>query len=151
MSATFTLIVRFKVQETAKAKFINQLKELFGHIRREETFVEASLQQDRDDPTSLLAYEMWTETPESIVKNQLTREYRKGFEQAIMDLKVERTPLGTFPSPNGRRPNGSSCPFMAESRGIIVENRLHRSVRSRQCAQRDGISNDKSACVQLWG
>jgi hypothetical protein len=50
------------------------------------------LQQDREDPTSLLAYEVWTETPESIVKNQLTREYRKGIEQAIVDPKVERTP-----------------------------------------------------------
>src|SRR5580692_12139173 len=91
MSVKFTLIVRFKVQETAKAELINQLNDVFSHIEREETFVEASLQQDREDPTSLLAYEVWTETPESIVENQLTREYRKGFEQAIVDLKVERT------------------------------------------------------------
>ena len=92
MSVKFTLIVRFKVQETAKAELINQLKEVFSHIEREETFIEASLQQDREDPTSLLAYEVWRETPESILKNQLTKEYRKGFEQAIVDLKVERTP-----------------------------------------------------------
>ena len=32
MSVKFTLIVRFKVQETAKAELINQLKEVFGHI-----------------------------------------------------------------------------------------------------------------------
>ena len=92
MSVKFTLIVRFKVQEAAKAELINQLKEVFSHIEREETFIEASLQQDREDPTSLLAYEVWRETPESILKNQLTKEYRKGFEQAIVDLKVERTP-----------------------------------------------------------
>jgi quinol monooxygenase YgiN len=92
MPAKFTLIVRFKVQEAAKAEFINQLKDVFGHIQREEAFVEASLQQDREDPTSLLAYEVWTETPESIVENQLKREYRKGFEQVIVDLKVESIP-----------------------------------------------------------
>ena len=92
MSVKFTLIVRFKVQETEKAELINQLKEVFEHIEQEETFIEASLQQDREDPTSLLAYEVWRETPESIIKNQLTKEYRKGFEQAIVDLKVERTP-----------------------------------------------------------
>jgi quinol monooxygenase YgiN len=92
MAVKFTLIVRFKVRETAKAELINQLKEVFGHIEREETFIEASLQQDREDPTSLLAYEVWRETPESILKNQLTKDYRKGFEQAIVDLKVERTP-----------------------------------------------------------
>jgi quinol monooxygenase YgiN len=92
VSVKFTLIVRFKVPETAKAELINQVKEVFGHIEQEETFIEASLQQDREDPTSLLAYEVWRETPESILKNQLTKEYRKGFEQAIVDLKVERTP-----------------------------------------------------------
>jgi hypothetical protein len=26
------------------------------------------------------------------MKNQMTREYGKGFEQAIVDLKIERTP-----------------------------------------------------------
>ena len=97
MSVKFTLIVRFKVQESAKAELINQLKEVFGHIEREETFIEASLQQDREDPTALLAYEVWAETPESILKNQMTREYRKGFEQAIVDFKVERTPTWYVP------------------------------------------------------
>src|SRR5580692_12696247 len=92
MPGKFTLIVRFKVQESAKAELINQLKEVFGHIEREETFVEASLQQDREDPTTLLVYEVWRETPESILKNQLTKGYRKGFDRAIVDLKVERTP-----------------------------------------------------------
>ena len=111
MSVKFTLIVRFKVQETVKAELINQLKEAFSHIEREETFIEASLQQDREDPTSLLVYEVWRETPESILKNQLTREYRKGFEQAIVDLKVERTPLGTCPSPNGKKPDGVLARF----------------------------------------
>ena len=92
MPAKFTLIVRFKVREIAKTELINQLKEVFIFIEREETFVEASLVQDREDPTALLAYEVWHETPESILKNQLTKEYRKAFEQAIVELKVERTP-----------------------------------------------------------
>jgi quinol monooxygenase YgiN len=92
MSVNFTLIVRFKVQEIAKAELITQLNAVFGYIEREETFVKAFLLQDREDPTSLLAYEVWHETPESVLKNQLTKEYRKGFEQAIVDLKVERTP-----------------------------------------------------------
>ena len=41
MSVKFALIVRFKVQETAKAKLITKLKEVFGHIEQEETFIEA--------------------------------------------------------------------------------------------------------------
>jgi quinol monooxygenase YgiN len=92
MSDKITLIVRFKLQEAAKAELVSQLRELFGQIEREETFVEGSLQQDLENPASVLIYEVWRETPESFMKNQMTREYRKGFEQAIVDLKVERTP-----------------------------------------------------------
>jgi quinol monooxygenase YgiN len=91
MSEKITLIVRFKLEESAKAELVSQLKELFGYIEREETFIEASLQQDREDPTSLLVYEVWHETPNSFMKNQMTKEYRKVFEQAIVDLKIERT------------------------------------------------------------
>jgi quinol monooxygenase YgiN len=75
-----------------RGELVSQLKEVLAHIEREETFVEASLQQNLDDPTSLLVYEVWRETPESFMKNQMTKEYRKGFEQAIVDLKIERTP-----------------------------------------------------------
>jgi quinol monooxygenase YgiN len=92
MSNKITLIVRFKLQEAAKAEFVSRLREVFAHIEREEAFVEASLQQALDDPKSILIYEVWRETPESFMKNQMTKEYRKGFEQAIVDLRVERTP-----------------------------------------------------------
>jgi quinol monooxygenase YgiN len=92
MSDRITLIVRFELQEAVKAEFVRRLKEVFAHIEREETFVEASLQQDHEDPKSLLVYEVWRETPESFMKDQMTKEYRKGFEQAIVDLKVDRTP-----------------------------------------------------------
>jgi quinol monooxygenase YgiN len=50
MSDKITLIVRFKLQEGAKAEFVSRLREVFAHIEREEAFVEASLQQDLDDP-----------------------------------------------------------------------------------------------------
>jgi quinol monooxygenase YgiN len=92
MSEKITLIVRFELQEAVKAEFVSRLKEVFAHIEREETFVEASLQQDLESPTSILVYEVWRETPKSFMKNQMTKEYRKGFEQAIVDLKVERIP-----------------------------------------------------------
>jgi quinol monooxygenase YgiN len=93
MSDKITLIVRFELQEAVKAEIVRRLKEVFAHIEREETFVEASLQQDLEGPTSILVYEVWRETPESFMKDQMTKEYRKGFEQAIVDLKVDRTPF----------------------------------------------------------
>jgi hypothetical protein len=38
ISDTITLIVRFKLQEAAKAEFVSRLKEVFAHNEREVTF-----------------------------------------------------------------------------------------------------------------
>ena len=92
MSDRITLIVRFRMDEAVKAEFTAKLQEVFTHIEKEETFVEASLQQDLEDPLCLLNYEVWRETSDSFMKNQIPKEYRKSFEQTIVDLKVERTP-----------------------------------------------------------
>ena len=92
MADKITLIVHFKMDESVKPEFIARLREVFSHIEHEETFVEASLLQDLEDPKSILNYEVWRETPESFMKNQMPKGYRKTFEQAIVDLKVERAP-----------------------------------------------------------
>jgi quinol monooxygenase YgiN len=92
MSEKITLIVRFKLQEQAKAEFVSQLKKVFVHAEQEETFVEASLVQDTRDPESILNYEVWNESPESFIKSQMSKAYRADFEKMIVDLKVERTP-----------------------------------------------------------
>ncbi len=92
MADRITLIVRFKMEESVKPEFVARLKEVFSHIEREQTFVEASLQQDLEDPKSILNYEVWRETPDSFMRNQMPKEYRKAFEQAILDLNVERSP-----------------------------------------------------------
>jgi quinol monooxygenase YgiN len=92
MPEKITLIVRFKLQEQAKAEFVSQLKKVFVHAEQEETFVEASLVQDTRDPESILNYEVWNESPESFIKNQMSKAYRADFEKMIVDLKVERTP-----------------------------------------------------------
>jgi quinol monooxygenase YgiN len=96
MSDKITLIVRFELQEAVKAEFVSRFKEVFAHIEREESFVgvvrRSFIAASLEDPKSLLVYEVWRETPESFMKNQMTKEYRKGFEQAIVDLKVDRTP-----------------------------------------------------------
>jgi quinol monooxygenase YgiN len=75
----------------SKALFEEKLREVFEHIRHEDTFLNASLQEDIAEPEQLLVYEIWQETPESFMKNQVTKPYRRGFEQSIIDLKVERT------------------------------------------------------------
>jgi quinol monooxygenase YgiN len=87
-----TLVVRFRMKESAKEEFTAKLQDVFAHIVKEESFVEASLVQDMRDPESILNYEVWNESPESFMKNQMSKVYRAAFEKMIIDLKIDRTP-----------------------------------------------------------
>jgi quinol monooxygenase YgiN len=46
MQDKITLVVRFRISESAKKEFTAKLRDVFTHIVKEETFVEASLVQD---------------------------------------------------------------------------------------------------------
>ena len=92
MPDKITLVVRFRMNESAKREFTAKLQEVFTHIVKEETFVEASLVQDMRDPESILNYEVWKESPESFMKNRMSKPYRAEFEKMIVDLTIERTP-----------------------------------------------------------
>jgi quinol monooxygenase YgiN len=92
MSDKITLVVRFRISESAKKEFTTKVQDVFAHIANEESFVEASLVQDMRDPESILNYEVWNESPESFMKNQMSKPYRADFEKMIVDLKIERTP-----------------------------------------------------------
>jgi quinol monooxygenase YgiN len=92
MSNKMTLVVRFLMDEGVKKEFIAKLQEVFTYIVKEETFVEASLVQDMRDPRSLLNYEAWNESPESFMKDQMSKGYRAEFEKMIVDLKINRSP-----------------------------------------------------------
>jgi quinol monooxygenase YgiN len=80
------------MEQSAKQEFTARLQDVFEHIVNEETFVEASLIQDMRDPESILNYEVWNESPESFLKNQMSKTYRTEFEKMIVDLKIDRTP-----------------------------------------------------------
>jgi quinol monooxygenase YgiN len=80
------------MEEPAKQEFTAKMQKIFAHIVKEETFVEASLVQDMRDPQCILNYEVWNESPESFMKNQMSKAYRAEFETMIVDLKIDRTP-----------------------------------------------------------
>jgi len=92
MKDRITLVVRFRILASAREEFLKKLEEVFTHIVKEDTFLEASLVQDMGDPESILNYEVWDESPESFMKEQLSKPYRADFEKMIADLKIERTP-----------------------------------------------------------
>jgi quinol monooxygenase YgiN len=92
MSNKITLVVRFRMEESVKEQFVAKLRDIFTRIVKEETFVEASLIQDARDPEIILNYEVWNESPESFMKDQLSKGYRAEFEKMIVDLKIDRSP-----------------------------------------------------------
>jgi quinol monooxygenase YgiN len=92
MTDRITLVVRFRIAESVKEIFLATRMEVFTYIVKEETFVEASLVQDMRDPESIPNYEVWNESPESFMKNQMSKACRAEFEKMVADLKIERTP-----------------------------------------------------------
>jgi quinol monooxygenase YgiN len=92
MSDETTLVVRFRMDESAKQEFTAKMRDIFAHIVTEETFVKASLVQDMRDPESILICEVWNESPDSFMKNQMSKAYRAVFEKMIVDLRIDRTP-----------------------------------------------------------
>ena len=92
MKDRITLVVRFRIVASAREEFLKKLEEIFSHIVKEDTFLAASLLQDERDPESILNYEVWEESPESFMKEQLSKPYRADFEKMIADLRIERSP-----------------------------------------------------------
>lgn len=92
MKDKITLVVRFRIVASAREEFLSKLREVFTHVVNEDAFVEASLVQDMRDPESILNYEVWNESPESFMKEQMSKPYRADFEKMIVDLKIERIP-----------------------------------------------------------
>jgi quinol monooxygenase YgiN len=92
MPDKITLVVHFRMDESAKQEFTAKLQDIFTHIVKEETFVEASLVQDMRDPESIVIYEVWNESPESFMKIQMSKAYRANYEKMIVDLRIERIP-----------------------------------------------------------
>jgi quinol monooxygenase YgiN len=69
-----------------------KLEEVFSHIVKEPTFIEASFLQDMLDPQNLVVHEEWFESPDSFMRNQMTKPYRAAYEKMVVDRKIERTP-----------------------------------------------------------
>ncbi len=81
MSDKITLVVRFRMKEPAKQEFTAKLQDVFTHIVKEETFVEATLVQDMRDPESILNYEVWNETPESFMEEPDEQGLSRGLRE----------------------------------------------------------------------
>ena len=90
MEDRITLVVRFRIVASAREEFPAKLEEIFTHIVKEDAFVEASLVQDMRNPESILNYEVLNKSPESFMKEQLSKPYRADFLSASSAIAQER-------------------------------------------------------------
>jgi quinol monooxygenase YgiN len=100
------------MKESAKQEFTAKLEDVFTHIMKEDTFVEASLVQDMRDPESILNYEIWNESPESFMKNQMSKTYRAEFEKMTISLVniLSKGHRFLMPLENSCEPSGIKAP-----------------------------------------
>jgi quinol monooxygenase YgiN len=91
MNDQMVLIVRLGVEKSVRNVVRDNLIELFERIKDESTFVKATLHEDLEDPEQLLVYEVWRESRESFMVNQISKPYRINYEKVLLDLRVERT------------------------------------------------------------
>jgi quinol monooxygenase YgiN len=64
------------VEDSARQEFNTKLEEVFSHIVKEPTFIDASFLQDKLDPQNLVVHEEWFESPDSFMRNQMKKTYR---------------------------------------------------------------------------
>jgi quinol monooxygenase YgiN len=110
MTNQIVWIVRFRVNARSRTLLEGKLKEVFDVMQHEDAFVNATL---HEDPEQLLVYEVWRETRASFLANQMSKSYRSTFEQAILDLKVERTAQWLKAISIWKQTNGQAHPVAA--------------------------------------
>jgi len=92
MNDEMVLIVRLRVEKSMRNVVRDSLLELFAWSKDERTFVSATVLEDIEDSEQLLVCEVWRETRESFLANQMSKPYRSNYEKMLVELRVERTP-----------------------------------------------------------
>jgi hypothetical protein len=133
MTNPIALIVRFRVGTDSRTLLEEKLKDLFEVIQHEDTFLNATLHRDIEDPEQLLVYELWDESRESFLANQMPRSIETHSNRRLL---ISRW--------NGQD-NGSS----QLAHGIANGRRsLHNRSSTRTSVLPVGCSRHRSYCIQ---
>jgi quinol monooxygenase YgiN len=83
-----TFYVEFDLKPEHVEEFNERLHDVLESMSEEDTFVDAYMHQDANDPNKFSVYERWTEpSAEAFMKNQLqAKEYRKEYEARIPEI-----------------------------------------------------------------
>jgi len=81
-----TIIVRFPVKSEKHQEFQIEFCKLLEGLRQEETFIEARIHQDFDDPNIVVFYETYNESRESFLKRIPNKPWFKVFLSRLPNL-----------------------------------------------------------------
>jgi len=88
MPISATVVVQVKPGH--EAEFLRLLNPVLDAMRREPTFINATLHRDPDDPTRFMIYETWADR-QDLVEVQIPRAYRQAyFDRLPAILREER-------------------------------------------------------------
>lgn len=85
---TVTFLVTLQVKPEGLEEFLALLTPLLDSMRQEESFVNAVLHRDPEDPARFLIYETWRDL-EDVVQVQLKRPYRAAYHARLSALLRE--------------------------------------------------------------
>ena len=82
---------RFKPGSAHQDTFKQHLLALFNTLAQEPAFVSAILHENLDHPDEFLIYEIWHESREQFLREEMTKSYRQSFEQLLIEYDIDRS------------------------------------------------------------
>jgi len=86
------LLVRFRLQSGGSDKelFKQHLIDLFNTLAEEPAFVNAIIHENLNHPTEFMVYEIWNTERDQFLIEEMTKPYRKFYENVLIELGIER-------------------------------------------------------------
>ena len=84
-----TIIVRFPVKPDRQPEFQTELDKLISKLRQEESFVEARVHRDLEEPNTVVLYETYQESRESFLSRVPKQSWFKVFLHRLPNLLIK--------------------------------------------------------------
>lgn len=86
MNNITTIYVRFPVKADKHKEFETELSQLLKGLQQQETFIEARIHRDLDEPNVIVLYESYAESRESFLNRVPNQSWFKAFLDKLPSL-----------------------------------------------------------------
>jgi len=91
MQDRIVLIVRIETKPGMKAPFLKELDTVLESMSGEANFLKAIVHHNLEKANEVVVYETWQGTRETWLRDELSRPYRRPYEQAVSELVNDRS------------------------------------------------------------